>query len=133
MLSPQPELDHEEGSAERERSGRLSGPHVRPQLQTANTAAHHTTRHAGGSIPPAPRHRAANRAVAPDRAARWIRATRRQRAASHARSFEPYGRFVDPAHHAGLWRCAEVAGEHLEQLGRSLADYTAVIGGGARD
>ena len=55
--------------------------------------------------------------------------------ASHARSFEPHTRVVDPAHHAGLWRRAEdhreVTGEHLEQLGRSLADYAAVIGGGA--
>jgi hypothetical protein len=54
--------------------------------------------------------------------------------ASHARSFEPHDRVIDPAHHAGLWRRAEdhreVASEHLEQLGRSLADYAAVIGGG---
>lgn len=55
--------------------------------------------------------------------------------ATHARSFEPYARVVDPAHHRGLWRRAEdrpaVSGERLEQLGRSLADYAAVVEGGA--
>jgi transposase len=55
--------------------------------------------------------------------------------ATHARSFEPYARVVDPAHHKGLWRRAEdhreVTSEHLEQLGRSLADYAAAVEGGA--
>ena len=54
--------------------------------------------------------------------------------ALHARCFEPYARVSDPAHHQGLWRRAEdrpdVTGEHLEQLGRSLADYAAIIEGG---
>jgi hypothetical protein len=47
MLSPEPELDHEVGSAERERSGRLASPHARPQLQTANTAARHARAYFG--------------------------------------------------------------------------------------
>jgi len=55
--------------------------------------------------------------------------------AIHARCFEPYERIVDPAHHRGLWRRAEdrpdVTGEQLEQLGRSLADYAAIVEGGA--
>jgi transposase len=52
--------------------------------------------------------------------------------AVHARSFEPHTRVVDPAHHQGLWRRADehrdVTGD-LQQLGRSLADYAAVIAG----
>jgi len=55
--------------------------------------------------------------------------------AMHARCFEPHARVVEPAHHSGLWRRAEdrppVGGEHLAQLGRSLADYAAVVEGGA--
>jgi hypothetical protein len=55
--------------------------------------------------------------------------------AVHARSLEPHTKVVDPAHHAGLWRRPEdrrdVAGERLEELGRSLADYAAVVEGGA--
>jgi hypothetical protein len=51
--------------------------------------------------------------------------------ATHARSFEPSARIVDPAHHKGLWRRAEdhreVAGDQREQLGRNLADYAAAI------
>lgn len=54
--------------------------------------------------------------------------------ARHTRSFEPYARVIDPAHHRGLWRRAderrEVAGDPLEQLGRSLAYYAAVVEGG---
>ena len=55
--------------------------------------------------------------------------------ARHTRCLEPHARVVDPAHHRGLWRRAEdravVASEPLEQLGRSLADYAAVVEGGA--
>ena len=55
--------------------------------------------------------------------------------AAHTRSFEPHARVVDPAHHRGLWRRAddqrEVDGAPLAQLGRSLADYAAVVEGGA--
>ena len=55
--------------------------------------------------------------------------------ATHARCSEPHARVVEPEHHRGLWRRAEdrpaVTSEHLEQLGRSLADYAAVIEGGA--
>lgn len=53
--------------------------------------------------------------------------------ALHERSFEPHARVVDPEHHRGLWRRA---GEHFEpdeqlaKLGRSLADYAAVVEGG---
>lgn len=56
--------------------------------------------------------------------------------AVHARSFEPYGRVIDPAHFDGLWR--RPADENvvplaqpLAALGRTLDDYAAVIGGGA--
>ena len=56
--------------------------------------------------------------------------------AAHVRSFEPHARVVDPAHHRGLWRGAddhrEVATDQLAELGRSLADYAAVVEGGAR-
>jgi hypothetical protein len=54
--------------------------------------------------------------------------------AVHARSFEPHARVVDPAHYAGLWRVVtepelvpEVETGALAHLGRSLADYAAVI------
>lgn len=53
--------------------------------------------------------------------------------ATHARSREPFARVVEPAHLAGLWRVttplAPVDGA-LSALGRSLADYDAVVGGG---
>ena len=53
--------------------------------------------------------------------------------ATHARGREPRARIVDPAHFAGLWRVAPptagtpVAASPLEQLGRSLRGYAAVI------
>ena len=54
--------------------------------------------------------------------------------ATHPRSREPFGRVVDPAHFAGLWRVTSEAPAtpvpSLAPLGRSLADYAAVIGGG---
>jgi transposase len=54
--------------------------------------------------------------------------------ATHARSFEPFARVIDPAHFAGLWRPAftppEVTAAPLTALGRDLADYAAVVLGG---
>lgn len=53
--------------------------------------------------------------------------------ATHERGREPHARIVDPAHFAGLWRVAPpiadppVGASPLEQLGRSLRDYAAVI------
>jgi transposase len=62
--------------------------------------------------------------------------------AEHPRSREPHARVVDPAHYAGLWRRPVAATEPvppseappgpLAALGRSLADYAAVVGGGER-
>ena len=54
--------------------------------------------------------------------------------AIHRRSFEPFDRVIDPAHFAGLWRPAAVASDPtaLAALGRDLADYAAVIAGGAQ-
>jgi transposase len=53
--------------------------------------------------------------------------------ATHARSREPFGRMIDPAHFAGLWRMAPEPSAtpvaSLAPLGRSLADYAAAIGG----
>jgi transposase len=53
--------------------------------------------------------------------------------AMHARSREPFARVVDPAHFAGLWRVTPEPSaapvSSLAPLGRSLADYAAVIGG----
>lgn len=60
--------------------------------------------------------------------------------ATHRRSFEPYTRIVDPEHWKGLWRPAAAAGHAssvaaapstLEAMGRSLADYAAIVEGGA--
>ena len=53
------------------------------------------------------------------------------RVATHRRSSEPHARVVDPAHFDGLWRRSPApvlttAGS-LEALGRSLADYEAVV------
>jgi transposase len=50
--------------------------------------------------------------------------------ATHPRSHEPFARVVEPAHLAGLWRVAappEPVGETLAALGRSLAEYAAVV------
>jgi transposase len=53
--------------------------------------------------------------------------------AGHERSFEPHARVIDPRHFDGLWRRpqAEVVplAEPLAAMGRSLADYAAVVGG----
>jgi len=55
--------------------------------------------------------------------------------AVHARSFEPYSRVIDARHFDGLWRRpqVEVKPVHgpLGAMGRSLADYAAVIEGAA--
>jgi transposase len=54
--------------------------------------------------------------------------------ATHVRSREPFDRIVDPAHFAGLWRPAPAPGAPagaLAALGRDLADYAAVLTGGA--
>jgi transposase len=60
--------------------------------------------------------------------------------ATHARSFEPHAVVRDDAHFAGLWRAVDTprTDESLEsqpsalaELGRSLDDYAAVIGGAA--
>jgi transposase len=54
-----------------------------------------------------------------------------ERVATHQRSTEPHARVVDKAHFAGLWRREPApvvtTGSPLEALGRSLADYEAVI------
>jgi transposase len=50
--------------------------------------------------------------------------------AMHARSREPFARVVEPAHLAGLWRVTTVrepVGDTLAALGRSLAEYEAVV------
>ncbi len=50
--------------------------------------------------------------------------------AMHARSREPFARVVEPAHLAGLWRVTTVrepVSDTLAALGRSLAEYDAVI------
>lgn len=55
--------------------------------------------------------------------------------ATHARAHEPHARVVDPAHYAGLWRAPsamETPAPTLASLGRDLADYAAVVTGGAR-
>jgi hypothetical protein len=55
--------------------------------------------------------------------------------ATHARSREPFARMVDPAHYDGLWRRpvadAETPATSLALLGRDLAEYAAIVGGGA--
>ena len=54
--------------------------------------------------------------------------------ATHARSREPFARIIDPTHFAGLWRPAvtpgDLSSESLAGLGRTLADYAAVVDGG---
>lgn len=51
--------------------------------------------------------------------------------ARHRRSFEPHTRVVIPSHFDGLWRRPEedVAPLSTLPVGRTLADYAAVIGG----
>lgn len=61
--------------------------------------------------------------------------------ARHRRSFEPHSKVVEPQHYAGLWRttagpvpdptATAAPGGPLMAMGRSLADYAAVIEGGA--
>jgi len=55
--------------------------------------------------------------------------------AAHGRRFEPYARVIDPRHFDGLWRRPQSDGmatsEPLTSMGRSLADYAAVIEGAA--
>ena len=55
--------------------------------------------------------------------------------AVHERRFEPYARVIDPRHFDGLWRRPQAGGEPVAEplaaMGRSLADYAAVIGGAA--
>jgi len=54
--------------------------------------------------------------------------------ATHARSREPFERVVDPVHFAGLWRPMAAPVDttaSLAALGRDLADYAAVVSGGA--
>ena len=54
--------------------------------------------------------------------------------ATHARSFEPFTRVIDPAHYAGLWRVpaapASLAAPTLAPLGRDLTEYAAIVMGG---
>lgn len=54
--------------------------------------------------------------------------------ATHPRSQEPFARIVDAAHFAGLWRpaAASLASTGaLAALGRTLADYEAIVAGAA--
>jgi hypothetical protein len=56
--------------------------------------------------------------------------------ATHARSFEPFARVIDPAHYVGLWRVPApdepVAAATLARLGRDLTEYAAVVAGGGQ-
>jgi len=56
--------------------------------------------------------------------------------ATHRRSSEPFARVVLPAHYEGLWRpqasvepAAAQATSPLEELGRSLSEYAAIVEG----
>jgi transposase len=57
--------------------------------------------------------------------------------ARHERSFEPFAVVRDPQHYAGLWRPTSIAepegavGGGLAAMGRSLAEYAALVEGGA--
>jgi hypothetical protein len=56
--------------------------------------------------------------------------------ATHARSTEPFARIVDPTHYDGLWRRPVADPEtppaaSLAGLGRDLAEYAAIVTGGA--
>lgn len=54
-----------------------------------------------------------------------------ERVAVHRRSTQPHAQVSEPAHFEGLWRRSSTAavtdGSTLEALGRSLADYQAVV------
>jgi hypothetical protein len=54
--------------------------------------------------------------------------------ATHARSLEPFHRFIDPVHYAGLWRVPAIeepaAAATLAVFGRDLTEYAAVVAGG---
>ena len=57
--------------------------------------------------------------------------------ATHTRSSEPFARVVDPTHYDGLWRRPaldpeQAAAPTLASLGRDLAEYAAIVAGGAR-
>jgi hypothetical protein len=56
--------------------------------------------------------------------------------ATHARSFEPFARVIDPAHYTGLWRLPapeqDVGAPSLALLGRDLAEYAAIVAGGGQ-
>jgi transposase len=57
--------------------------------------------------------------------------------ATHPRSSEPFARVVDPTHYEGLWRRPAIDTEptpapSLALLGRDLAEYAAIVGGGER-
>lgn len=55
--------------------------------------------------------------------------------ATHARSTEPFARVVDPTHYDGLWRQpvadSQPTSAALALLGRDLAEYAAIVAGGA--
>lgn len=56
--------------------------------------------------------------------------------AVHARSFQPYAVVTNPTHFDGLWRrpatsALEPQVSALAAMGRTLADYAAVVGGAA--
>jgi hypothetical protein len=54
-----------------------------------------------------------------------------QLVADHGRVNEPHAIVLDKAHLAGLWRPSMIeTKQRLEEMGRSLADYASVIGGG---
>ena len=54
--------------------------------------------------------------------------------ATHRRAHEPFAQVVDPAHFAGLWRAAVAPdpASPLAPLGRTLADYEAIVTGATR-
>ena len=55
--------------------------------------------------------------------------------ATHVRSTEPFARVVDPTHYDGLWRRPtadpEIPAASLARWGRDLAEYAAIVAGGA--
>ena len=57
--------------------------------------------------------------------------------ATHPRSTEPFARVIDPTHYDGLWRRPVLETDPtpppaLARLGRDLAEYAAIVAGGAR-